>query len=121
MVKTDIPLDTSNSDDYGFGLAIQSDGKIIVVGTRNYNFAVVRSVAIQSEGKIVVAGYSNSGTNNDFAVVRYNSDGSLDTSFDGDGKLFDTFGSGADEARNVLVQADGKIVVAGSAFTGSTN
>ena len=40
------------------------------------------SVTVQPDGKILVAGQSYNGTNNDFALVRYNSDGSLDTSFD---------------------------------------
>ena len=38
--------------------------------------------AIQADGKIVVVGYCNNGTNWDFAVARYNTDGSLDTGFD---------------------------------------
>ena len=42
------------------------------------------SVAVQRDGKIVVAGYTST-TNTDFAVVRYNSDGTLDTGFSGDG------------------------------------
>ena len=53
-----------------------------------------RSVAIQSDGKIVAAGYSNNGSNYDFALVRYNTDGSLDTSFDSDGKVTTAIGSG---------------------------
>ena len=44
------------------------------------------SVTVQSDGKILVAGVSDNGTDNDFAVVRYNSDGSLDDTFDGNGK-----------------------------------
>jgi uncharacterized delta-60 repeat protein len=56
------------------------------------------SVAIQSDGKIVVAGYSNNGSNFDFALVRYNTDGSLDTSFDSDGKVTTEVGSGDDFA-----------------------
>jgi hypothetical protein len=39
------------------------------------------AVAIQADGKIVVAGYSNNGSNNDVALVRYNVDGSLDNTF----------------------------------------
>lgn len=43
-------------------------------------------VAVDSNGKIVVAGYTNaSGTNSVFAVARYNTDGSLDSTFDADG------------------------------------
>ncbi|MCP5093108.1 MAG: hypothetical protein GY949_19525, partial [Gammaproteobacteria bacterium] len=41
-----------------------------------------QSVTVQSDGKILVGGYSHNGSNNDFALVRYNSDGTLDTSFD---------------------------------------
>jgi uncharacterized delta-60 repeat protein len=44
------------------------------------------AVAVQPDGKIVVAGYSDQGiTLVDFALARYNSDGSLDTTFDADG------------------------------------
>jgi uncharacterized delta-60 repeat protein len=42
-------------------------------------------VKLQSDGKIVVAGLSNIAGNNDFLVVRYNPDGTLDTSFNGTG------------------------------------
>ena len=41
---------------------------------------------MQADGKILVAGYGYNGLNYDFALVRYNSDGSLDTSFSTDGK-----------------------------------
>ena len=51
------------------------------------DFDTGRSVAIQSDGKIVVAGSAYNGSDIDFAVLRYNEDGTLDTSFDGDGKL----------------------------------
>ena len=50
------------------------------------------SVAVQSDGKIVVAGSSSNGSNDDFAVARYNTNGTLDTSFDGDGKVTTAFG-----------------------------
>ena len=49
----------------------------------------------------------------DFALVRYNSDGSLDTSFDGDGKVITPVTSYYDYGFSVTVQADGKILVAG--------
>ncbi len=130
--------------DYGRGMAIQADGKIVVVGygggAGDYDFVVVRHntdgsldtsfdedgivrtdfgasddratcVAIQADGKIVVAGYVDG--DDDFIVARYNTDGSLDTSFDGDGKLSTDFGSEKDRAYGVAIQADGKIVVVG--------
>ena len=75
------------------------------------------SVAIQSDGKIVVAGYSDNGSNDDFALVRYNTDGSLDTTFDSDGKVTTAIGSGDEHACSVAIQSDGKIVAAGYSTT----
>jgi uncharacterized delta-60 repeat protein len=77
------------------------------------------SVAVQADGKIVVAGGSgspDSATGTDFAVVRYNSDGSLDTSFGTAGTQTIDFGHQTDYGSSVAVQADGKIVVAGSSY-----
>ena len=72
-------------------------------------------VALQADGAIVVAGYAQGASNNDFAVARYLSDGSLDTGFSGDGRQTTDFASGSDLANGVALQADGRIVVAGSA------
>ncbi len=71
------------------------------------------SVTLQADGKIIVAGASYAGSNRDFAVARYNKDGSLDASFSGDGKVTTDIGGGNDSGSDVKVQADGKIVVAG--------
>ncbi|MGX7666375.1 T9SS type A sorting domain-containing protein [Flavobacterium pedocola] len=70
------------------------------------------SVAIQNDGKIVVAGHTHNTSMYDFAVVRYNNDGSLDTTFDDDGKVTTDFGLN-DYAYSVAIQNNGKIVVAG--------
>lgn len=74
-----------------------------------------RAVAIQPDGKIIVVGYSYSPLfrGRDFAVVRYNPDGTLDPTFGGGGAVLTDFG-GIDEANAVALQLDGKIVVAGS-------
>ena len=74
-----------------------------------------RGIAIQSDGKIVVPGYSNNGTDSDIAVVRYTADGSLDTTFGAGGIVTTPIGSSNDEAYGIAIQSDGKIVVAGSA------
>ncbi len=74
-----------------------------------------RAVAVQSDGKIVVAGYASNGSNTDFALVRYNSNGSLDLSFNGTGKVTTPVGTGNDIANAVVIQPDGKIVAAGAA------
>jgi uncharacterized delta-60 repeat protein len=72
---------------------------------------------IQSDGKIIVVGdtFASSANNYDFAVMRYNVDGTLDSTFGTAGKVFTTISTGADRARSVALQADGKIVVGGSA------
>lgn len=79
--------------------------------------AVANAVAVQPDGKIVVAGFADqvSGINSDFALVRYNPDGSLDTSFDGDGIVTTDLSGQDDDARALVIQPDGKIVVAGTA------
>ncbi|MEH2053294.1 putative Ig domain-containing protein [Nostoc sp.] len=134
-VTTDIGNKTS---DTSYSIALQPDGKILVAGVSGNNFAVVRynsdgsldasfdsdgkvttdlgstdvaySIALQSDGKIILAGKRS----NDFAVVRYNSDGSLDTSFGSAGKVITDIGSKTtDTAYSVSVQADGKIIVGG--------
>ena len=146
----------SATDDKGYSVTVQSDGKIVVAGTSNsggnYDFAVVRyhangtldtsfngtgtlltniggvsidqgnSVTVQADGKIVVAGYSTSGGSNNFAVVRYNANGSLDTGFNGTGTLVTDIGIGSNDGGNsVTVQPDGKIVVAGYSTSGGSN
>ncbi|HEX8118312.1 MAG TPA: delta-60 repeat domain-containing protein, partial [Pyrinomonadaceae bacterium] len=79
------------------------------------------AVAVQPDGKLVVAGSSSQpgGTQlqADFCVVRYKTDGSIDTSFGTDGRVLTDFGDTYDQALAVLVQPDGKIVVVGAAFS----
>ena len=107
----DFLLTRFNADgtvDTGFG----KDGVVTTdfqSGSNDYGAAV----AIQPDGKIVVVGYANNGSDNDFAIARYTADGSLDSSFDDDGKVVTALGSGNDRARAVAVRSDGKIVVGG--------
>ena len=77
------------------------------------------SVAIDGNGKIVVGGFSNNGTDNDFAVVRYNSDGSLDTGFDSDGKVTTDLNSSDDQGQRIALQLDGKIILTGFTKNGT--
>lgn len=74
-------------------------------------------VAVQEDGKVVVAGniYRGSANGYDFALARYNPDGSLDTTFDEDGRVVTPVGAGGsfDDAYGVAVRPDGKIVAAG--------
>jgi len=68
------------------------------------------AVAVQADRKVVVAGTTHGGT--DIALVRYDTGGALDPSFDGDGIVITDL-SGDDAAFAVAIQADGKIVVGG--------
>ena len=56
---------------------------------------------------------SQTGTSDNFGVFRYKPGGALDKSWSGNGKAFTDFGSGNDTARDVAIQENGKIVVAG--------
>jgi uncharacterized delta-60 repeat protein len=71
-------------------------------------------MAIQSDGAIVVAGYSSQGSGFEVAVARYITDGTLDTTFGTGGEVLTQFGSSASDVANSLaIQSDGAIVVAG--------
>ena len=82
---------------------------------------ICNSIAIQSDGKIVAGGYSDNGTNNDFAVVRYNTNGSLDTTFNGTGKVTTAIGISGDGCYSIAIQSDGKIVAGGYSYNGTNN
>src|SRR5579859_2587842 len=79
------------------------------------DFAAAQGVTSYDGGKTVAVGLTDNGTNQDFALARYNKDGSLDTSFGTGGTVTTDFG-GDEQATSVTVQGD-KIVVAG--FTSS--
>jgi uncharacterized delta-60 repeat protein len=84
------------------------DGKVIT-DLNAGSMDLVGGLAVQSNGKIIVVGTSN----DNFAVVRYNSNGTLDATFSGDGKAFTNFG-GIETTEDVAIQSNGKIVVNGN-------
>ena len=115
--KSDFALTRYNSNG-SLDTTFDGDGKVTTSVGSSFFTDIENSVAIQSDGKIVVAGFSTKGSNLDFALARYNSNGSLDTTFDGDGKVTTGFGSSTnDVAHSVAIQSDGKIVVAGFSET----
>lgn len=145
--KVTLPVGVSTND-LANAVAIQTDGKIVVGGTSSSNFTLVRfnvdgsldttfgtggivvtpvgsvgstlrSVAIQADGKIVAAGSSFDGSHDIFAVARYLTNGSVDTSFDTDGIVTTAIGSVADLALDVVVQPNDFIITAGYTVTGS--
>ena len=94
-----IAVDFGSSHDVATALVVQPDGRIVVAGYSNVNAA----------DPLEDAGY-------EFAVLRLNSDGSLDTSFDGDGMLTIDFGTGEDMVHAMALRPDGKILVSGNRF-----
>jgi uncharacterized delta-60 repeat protein len=151
-----VHLGFGNAQDFGYGMALQDDGKVVMAGycyngdrrevvvaryntdgsldpTFDHDGRVITSVTpsydptyvgedlgyavrIQADGKIVVAGLSRSGPGggNNFLVLRYNTNGSLDNNFGVNGHVIQDFSGGDDEAHALAIQTDGKIVVAGS-------
>jgi uncharacterized delta-60 repeat protein len=94
-----------------------TDGKVLTDFDRSTDIAY--AVAIQADGKLVVVGTTyqdNDFSGEDFAVARYNPDGTLDKTFGAGGKVQTDFPGLAAVASSVVVQPDGKIVVAGGAF-----
>lgn len=136
--------------DYANDMAVQADGKIVVVGSatkpdEQYDFGVMRlnidgsldssfghggkllidvgginlndhaySIVIQPDSKLLIAGTSWDGNNGNFSLVRLNADGNLDHSFGSDGKLLVDVGEDYDMGKCIALQADGKILMAGS-------
>jgi uncharacterized delta-60 repeat protein len=144
--------------DKAYAVALQTDGKIIVAGmttnaSTGKDFAclrynsngtldstfgtsgivtndvqtgsddVVYSIAIQADGKIILAGYSDDGSNKNAALIRLNTNGTLDTSFGTSGKVLTDFITGrADEIKTVKIHSlTGNIVVGGTSSLTSTN
>ena len=150
--KLRIPTPTPNpssvdDDDKSYALAVLDSGKLLVGGYA-YNgatddFALARydsdgtldttfgsggktttdfgyddviwTMNVLESGKILVGGYAYNGIAN-FAMARYNSDGTLDTTFGSGGKTTTDFGYGTDKVFAVTVRGDGKLVVAGYAY-----
>jgi uncharacterized delta-60 repeat protein len=79
---------------------------------------IAYAMAVQVDGKIVMAGECNSQSRNAFCALRYNTDGTLDTSFNGSGTVLTLLGDSSASAKAVAIQPDGKIVLAGVCFSG---
>jgi uncharacterized delta-60 repeat protein len=134
-----VTLPFTNPSD-AWGLAIQSDGKIVVVGSIQGNFGLVRlntdgsldttfsddgiqttsfssnsyayGVAIRDDGAIMVAGLYFAAGGSHIAVARYLPDGTLDPSFSSDGTMTASYAD-AEWVRDIALQDDGKFVLSG--------
>ena len=139
-----VTTDFSAGEDAARAVVVQPDGKIVVAGRTSGDFALARynsngtldstfgtggkvttdfaggqdgagGLALQPDGKIVVAGGAASGLHSDFAIARYNANGTLDATFGNGGKVTTDFSGSEDVAFGVVIQTDGKIVAAGAA------
>lgn len=99
-------LTSSGEPDSSFG-----NGGYALTGFGNHRDCAMK-VLIQPDGKIVAAGLAYINGDDDFAVARYNPNGSRDNTFDGDGKVAVGFG-GDDQAYDIALLNDGKLVVVG--------
>jgi serralysin len=81
-------------------------------------YGVVRSAALQADGKLVLVGTDQDtvAANDNWVVARLNVNGSVDTTFSGDGTTTVGFNGKADNANDLIIQSDGKLLVMGSAF-----
>jgi len=145
-----VTTDFNGNDDAANAVVLQPDGKIVVAGeaktSRNQDFALARynangsldptfgtggkvttdfagnddaafALVLQPDGKLVAAGEAKTSRNQDFALARYNANGSLDPTFGTGGKVTTDFNGDDDAAHGLVLQPDGKLVAAGVAKT----
>lgn len=78
----------------------------------------LEGLELDVDGKLVATGFLSGSTNYDFAVMRFNPDGTLDNTFSFDGMVTTDFDGASDQAKDVKIQPDGKILVVGNVFQG---
>src|SRR5438128_1596459 len=141
-----IALADFGGSDQGYAMAVQNDGKVLMAGrawnVNQYDFGVVRfntdgsldtsfgtggmvmtdlgsqfdaayAMAVQTNGKIVVVGQTE-GVGYDFGMVRYNTDGTLDTNFGTDGMVVSDLGMDDETIRALTMDGNGNILAAGN-------
>ena len=129
-------------------MTLQPDGKVLLAGTCSSDFCAARynangsldtswngtgklltaigsgydsagAITLQPDGKVLLAGYCYNGTNDDFCAARYNSNGTLDTSWNSTGKVITAIGSSDDTSTAMTLQPDGRVLVAGNCRNGT--
>lgn len=85
----------------------------IVITSIGGKLDIINDIALQKDGKIVAAGTTRVGTFDKIVLVRYNSDGKIDSSFGSNGITITSIGVKNDVANALIIQSDEKIIVAG--------
>jgi len=98
--------------DGGFGSGGLLD---INAGASTNASSEAHALLIQPDGKLLVAGYASGTSNSDFLVMRLHADGTFDTTFGTNGIVRTPIGTGEDIGNAMVLQPDGRIVVAGTA------
>jgi len=118
------------------GALVVQDGMVVAAGSTTTGFALARyhrdgtlDTSFGTGGKVITDGTGEAhaliaqgnkliaaGTGGDFVLARYHRNGALDRSFGTGGKVTTDFGTTFEEANSLVLQADGKLVAAGSAF-----
>jgi len=141
-------IDFAGANDLAESATLQADGKILLGGHSADNFSVVRlktdgsldstfglnglakiifatgssyikDIIVQSDGKILTAGFASGTGAFTFALARFKTDGSLDSTFGTNGMVYYDFGSGDNFGLAVREKSDGKILIAGNTFISS--
>lgn len=142
---TTVAIPGTSTFETGNAVAMQSDGKAVVVGSADSNIAIMRlnsdgsldttfgfggkvassvgyegdAVAIQPDGKIVVGGLAGAGPQ--FVIARYLSNGDIDQSFGTLGATTISFSAGSNFLHAIAIQSDGKIIAVGQATTSESD
>ncbi len=141
-------IDVLGYDNLGNAVALKNNGKIVIAGIYNNDFAIYQlnsdgtldnnsfnnkgfssfdfggttddgaDIAVQSDDKVVMVGSIVDNGISDFGIVRVNSDGTLDNTFGSSGKVIIDNSSRDDRAYALKIQSDGKIVVSGYTVSG---
>jgi uncharacterized delta-60 repeat protein len=134
-----------------FALAVQPDGKLLLAGQANGDYALLRllpngqpdvtfnatgrvsfsfgagngstinRLLVQPDGKILATGFAYSGTSFDFSAARFLHSGAVDAAFGVGGKVLVAMGPDRDQGRDALLQPDGKVVIVGESFDAQGN
>jgi uncharacterized delta-60 repeat protein len=144
-----VRTDFSQGDDSANGLTLQSDGKIILLGSADSSMALARynpdgsldqsfanlgrakpdlhayagvalCAALQGDGKVIIGGAATHQQGTDFVVTRLDTAGSIDKKFGNNGIVLIDFNGQSDVAKDLEIQADGKLLIVGDANPPST-